>query len=688
MSAELFFEIGTEEIPAGFLTVARKDLESLVRKELKAARIAHGPIHTFATPRRLAIAVADMALEQERQELNVSGPPAKIAFDADGNPTKAAIGFAKTNGVEVSDLQQKETPKGAYLFIHKIVEGQPVETILPEMLVRIIQSIPFKKSMRWKDLDIRFARPVHWIVALFNGKPVPFRFGNIESGEFSRGHRFMAPESFPVTGLTNYLKEAEKHFVIPDPEKRKEIISAEIREIAGKLGGALNVDEDLLDEVAHLVEYPTAVCGSFEEKYLELPIELLVTTMKAHQRYFTVTGTDGRLLPHFITVANTRAEDPEVVRKGNERVLRARLADAMFFWKEDRKIRLEERLAALKNVVFQAKLGTSHEKVMRFRKLALDLAGQIAPETVKQVDRAALLAKCDLETQMVYEFPELQGIMGREYALLQGESPEVARAIHEHYLPVQAGGDLPSDLIGSFLSIADKVDTICGCFGVGLIPTGTADPFALRRSAIGILNIALKKDLTLSLQDLVDRSLTLLEKKLLRPAEEIKKDVIEFLRLRFFHILTSRGFPQDVVNAVLSASFDGPLDALNRIKALSRIKKEHDFEPLAVAFKRVMNIIKGGVQEAVNPELFASDAEKALYEAVTETAKKVRPQREAGNYGEALECIASMRAPVDRFFEEVLVMDKDPQVRTNRLALLTSVAGLFNGIADFSKISE
>ncbi len=688
MSAELFFEIGTEEIPAGFLTVARKDLEKLFRKELEAAHIAFGSIHTFATPRRLAIAIENVAIEQEKQELNVSGPPAKIAFDADGNPTKAAIGFAKTNGVEISDLQQKETPKGIYLFIHKVIEGQPVANILPEMLPRILNTLPFKKSMRWKDLDIRFARPVHWLVALFNGQVIPFSFGNLESGNLSRGHRFMAPEVFPVTDVKNYIEEAEKHFVIPDPEKRKEIIAGEIRQIAEQLGGSLNVDEELLDEVAHLVEFPSAVCGSFEEKYLELPVELLITTMKEHQRYFTVSGTDGRLLPHFITVANTRAEDPDVVRRGNERVIRARLADAMFFWKEDQKSRLEKRLDALKNVVFQAKLGTSFEKVMRFRDLALGLARQFAPQSVEFVDRAALLAKCDLETQMVYEFPELQGIMGREYALLQGEPPEVAKAIYEHYLPVQAGGDLPSDAIGSVLSIADKIDTICGCFGVGLIPTGTADPFALRRSAIGILNIALENGLALSLQSLVGHSLTLLKEKLTRPQEEVANDVIEFIRQRFFHLLTSQGFAQDVVNAVLSAAFDEPLDAFKRVEALAAIREKEDFEPLAIAFKRVMNIIKGGVPDEVNAELFTSDAEELLNDAVATTATKVRPLKEAGDYGDALENIAAMRGPVDRFFEDVLVMDEDPRVRTNRLALLTSVAGLFEGIADFSKIAD
>ncbi|NLC71503.1 MAG: glycine--tRNA ligase subunit beta [Desulfuromonadaceae bacterium] len=688
MSSELLLEIGTEEIPAGFLPPARKSLEDLLRKEFETARIPFQSICSFATPRRLTVAAEGVARQQQRQELSISGPPAKIAFDDQGNPTKAALGFAKTNGVEVSELKIVETPKGSYLHIAKVVEGQEVKGLLPDILAHVIASIPFRKSMRWKDLDVRFARPVHWIVALFDGEVVPFRFGELASGNHSRGHRFMAPEPFAVSGLEEYLREAEKRFVIPDPEKRKEIIRTEIETIAGRLQAKINMDEELVEEVAHLVEFPSAICGSFEEKYLQLPRELLITTMRANQRYFTLTGADGKLLPHFITIANTRAGDPEVVRRGNERVLRARLSDAMFFWKEDQKIPLESRLETLKNVVFQARLGTSYDKVMRIRQLSVSLADQFAPELAKAAERVALLAKCDLETLMVYEFPELQGVMGREYALLEGEAPEIAKAIYEHYLPIQAGGELPSGLLGSFVSIADKIDTLCGCFGVGLLPTGTADPFALRRGAIGILNIVIAQGFPLSLPDLVRQSLALLQDKLKRPAAEVKNDVIEFLRLRFLHILTSQGYPQDIVNAVLAASFDQPVDVLRRVEALARMKKSQDFEPLAVAFKRVVNIIKGGVAETVSESLLNAPSEKNLFRAITEVREKVMAQRETGDYPATLDTIASLRPAVDSFFDEVLVMDPDERLRTNRLALLTSVARLFEGIADFSKISE
>lgn len=688
MSAELFLEIGTEEIPAGFLPLAMADLERLLRKELETARIGFGAVKTFATPRRLAIAVAEVAAEQQRQELTLAGPSVKVAFDAEGNPTKAALGFARANGVEVSELSQVETDKGTYLYLSKVMEGRPTAELLPEMLPRLIAAIPFKKSMRWKDLDVRFARPMHWIVALYGGEVVPFTFGNLQSGNSSQGHRFMAPGKFTVTGVESWLAAAERHFIQPDPARRRELIAAGVAEAARAAGGSVNPDEKLLDEVSYLVEDATPLCGAFEEKYLALPRELLITSMREHQRYFTLIDGAGQLLPRFITISNTRAEDPSVVVRGNERVLRARLSDAMFFWNEDQKVKLESRLEALKSVVYQAKLGTSYEKVMRFRELANGLAAALDPEVAPLVDRAALLAKCDLETGMVYEFPELQGVMGREYAKLEGEDPRVALAIYEHYLPIQAGGQLPSDNVGAFVSLADKIDSICGCFGVGLIPTGTADPYALRRSAIGILNIVIDRGFRLSVPELVGRSLALLAPKLTRPAAEVQAEVVEFIRLRLVNMLATQGYPQDVVEAVLSAGFDDVLDALERVRALAELKGREDFEPLAVAFKRVGNIIKGGVDQAVDAGLFEAPCEGALWNALQQVQGTVLAATAAGRYGEALQAIAGLRAPVDAFFDGVMVMAKDDAVRNNRLALLTGVAALFQGIADFSRIAE
>ncbi|WP_303721709.1 glycine--tRNA ligase subunit beta [Malonomonas rubra] len=687
MSAELFLELGTEEIPAGFIPRALKDIERLLRQELENARIAYGEIRTFATPRRLAISIAEVARQQQRQELELTGPPARIAFDTDGKPTKAAVGFARTNGVGVDELQTIETEKGTYLFISKVIEGGESAEQLPEILPRVIGKIPFKKSMRWKDLDIRFARPMHWIVATYGGEVVPFTFGDLQSCNMSRGHRFMAPAEFSVNGAEDYLVKAEEHYVIPQIEKRRQLISEQLEALATELGGKINPDAELLEEVSFLVETPQALAGTIEDRFLQLPPELLITSMREHQRYFTLIDDNGKLLPHFITIANTLAKEPKVVVAGNERVLKARLSDAMFFWEEDQKKKLESRLEPLKKVVYQAKLGTSFEKIERFSELAIGLAQALAPADLELTKRAALLAKCDLETGMVYEFPELQGVMGREYALIEGENPRVAKAIFEHYLPTQAGGELPSDDVGAFVSVADKIDTICGCFSVGLIPTGTADPYALRRAAIGILAIILERGYEISIPELVEKSVALLEVKLLRPAGEVTDDVIEFIRLRLVNMLTGQDYPTDVVDAVLSAAFTEPVDAVERVKALAALKGREDFEPLAVAFKRVGNIIKGGVEQLVDPALFEADCEKQLYEQLQQVQSQVAELVVGRNYPAALEAIAGLRAPVDDFFDGVMVMVDDQAIKNNRLALLTSIAGLFKGVADFSRIA-
>jgi glycyl-tRNA synthetase beta chain len=687
MSAELFLEIGTEEIPAGFIPKALEDMQRLLCKELEQARIPHGRVQTLATPRRLCIVVDEVAARQQRQQLEITGPPARIAFDAEGQPTKAAEGFARTNGVDLAELQTIETPKGAYLYISKIVEGGETRDELPRILETLIAAIPFRKSMRWKDLDVRFARPVHWIVALYGGQLIPLTYGDLQSDKFSRGHRFMAPQPFEVSGLADYLVKAEAQFVIPQVEKRRELIEAQLAELAQQLGGRINPDAELLQEVSYLVETPQALAGKIEARFLELPPELLITSMREHQRYFTLLDEQGNLLPNFITITNTLARDPQVVISGNERVLRARLSDAMFFWYEDQKTSLESRLEPLKKVVYQAKLGTSYEKIERFRVLAMDIATQLNPQITALVERAATLAKCDLETGMVYQFPELQGVMGREYAKREQEDPRVARAIFEHYLPTQAGGELPSDDVGAFVSLADKIDTLCGCFSVGLIPTGTADPYALRRAAIGILSILLERNYALSIPRLVERSVELLAAKADRPLPEVKTAVVEFVRQRLLNMLTAQGYAADVVEAVLAARFDEPIDALARVKALTELKGRDDFDALAGAFKRVVNIIKGGTTQTVDPKLFEAACEEQLHQQLITLADRLKQQIEMRNYATALTAIAALRPAVDAFFDGVMVMAENPQVRNNRLALLTGVARLFTDIADFSRIS-
>jgi glycyl-tRNA synthetase beta chain len=687
MAQELLLEIGTEEIPAGFLPKAMGDMRNLIRRELDNAQLGYGDITTLATPRRLVLAVQAIDEHQSTLRSEVMGPAKRVAFDPEGKPTRAGEGFARGQGITVDQLVIVETDKGPYVCAKKEQAGRPTSELLTELLPRLINSISFKKSMRWKDLDVRFARPVHWIVALYGGAVVPFEFGNIPSGNQSQGHRFMAPGAFAVTDLAQYLKECERHFVIPDPDKRKAIIRGEIEKAAQGAGGNLLQDEELLEEVAYLVEYPSAVLGTFNADFLQVPREVLITSMRSHQRYFSLVDDAGKLMPAFITINNTLTEDPSVVVKGNERVLRARLSDARFFFDEDKKVSLDSRVEALKAVVYQTKLGTSYEKMERFRALAVILAEQLAPSLKNKTARAATLCKADLVSGMVGEFPEVQGVMGREYALIEGEDAEVAKAIYEHYLPIQAGGAIPSADIGAFVSIADKLDSICGCFGVGLIPTGTADPYALRRSAIGILSIILGRGYRLSLPSLVDRSLDLLHSKLTRPQTEVRSDVVEFLRLRLVNMLTGQGTPQDVVDAVLSASFEDVADALARVKALAELKGREDFEPLAVAFKRVVNIIKGGVGTPVDAALFESACEGALYDATKQVGTQVASLVDAGDYAAALLAIAGLRGTVDAFFDGVMVMADDEAVRTNRLALLTGVARLFEGIADFSRIA-
>jgi len=687
MSAkELFLEIGTEEIPAGFIPRALAEMEAMISRELTNARLTFGSVQTLATPRRLALAVKDIPSVQPDAEITATGPSVKAAYDADGKPTKAAEGFAKGQGVNVSELSTVVTEKGEYLCATKKAIGRPTHELLSEILPKLIADIPFKKSMRWGDLDVRFARPIHWIVALFDGIVVPFSFGTVESGTLSRGHRFMANTTFPVNGFANYLEECERHFVIPDPEKRKEIIRREAHRVAKAAGGHLLPDEELLDQIVFLAEYPSAVHGTFSPEFLKVPREVLITSMRSHQRYFSLVDDNGSLLPGFITINNTLTDDPSVVVKGNERVLRARLSDARFFFEEDRKVKLDDRVEALKKVVYQQKLGTSYEKMERFCTLATDLAQRLNPHIKGQTARAARLCKADLVSGMVGEFPEVQGIMGREYALLEGEEPAVANAIAEHYLPIQAGGELPASDIGAFVSIADKLDTVCGCFSVGLIPTGAADPYALRRATIGIISTITDKGYRLSLDALIAQALDLLSAKLIRPREQVAADIREFFRGRFVNLLAN-DYPADVIEAAVSASFDDLVQVRSRIAALTEFKANPDFEPLAVAFKRVGNIIKDGLDAPVDPGLFQDSAENGLYEAFHTVKNSVGGAINASRWQEALAEIATLRGPIDTFFEKVMVMAEDERVRANRLALLTAIARMFGQVADFSRIA-
>jgi len=686
MGKELLLEIGTEEIPAAFLPKAIKDMDEIIRKEFSARNIHHGEIRTMATPRRLCLYVADLSERLEDQMIEKLGPAKNIAFDKNGNPSKAALGFARAQGLDITELEMIVTEKGEYLCARKKIIGEDTRNLLPNILVKFIASIPFRKSMRWSNLEFRFVRPIHWILAIFGGEIIPFAIENIRSGNKSRGHRFMSPQDFVVGNFAEYLDKCRENFVIVDPEERGKMILEEAGKIASDVGGGIFCTEELLQTVIYLTEYPTAVRGNFDKEFLKIPKEVLTTSMISHQKYFPIVDNKRQLLPYFITINNTLARDPSVVARGNEKVIRARLTDAKFFFEEDQKTPLDAHFDKLKQVVFHTQLGTSYEKVMRLREIALYITNKINPALKKTVDRTAILAKADLETRMVYEFTELQGIMGREYALIAGENPVVAKAIYEHYLPVAAAGNLPETDEGAIVSIADKIDTIVGFFGINLIPTGTADPYALRRQALGIINIILSKQYVLELSELIEKSMEMLGSKLKRSTAETKTDVLEFFKGRFENQLISQGHSYDVVNAVLATGEANFARSLKKIEAMEAFKTHRDFEPLAVAFKRVGNIIKGAAFGFVDPEIFDSDEEKRLFDAYLKSKTQVIGYIERDDYRSALAELALLRAPVDDFFEHVLVMSKDEPVRLNRLALLKEISNLFHHIADFSKI--
>ena len=683
---EIFLEIGTEEIPAGFILRALTDMEESIRKSLSGARISFGEIKTFGTPRRLVLAVSEVAARQEDITVENQGPAKKVAYDEEGRPTKAMLGFAKGQGVDVKDVELRETPKGEYLYVVKEEKGLDTGQLLPEILSQLLTSFNFKKSMRWKDLENSFARPVHWIAALFGGKVIDITFGDIRSSNRSRGHRFHSPHEFEISSLDDYREKCRKARVIIDPEERISIIKEGIIKAAEAAGGRLIEDEGLLTEVANLVEYPVVLLGGFDREFLKLPRDVVIGAMREHQRYFSMEDNKGALLPNFITVSNTEAIDMSVVREGNERVLRARLSDAAFYYYEDLNIPLDDMVESLKSVVFQAKLGTSFEKVERFETLAGYLADELAPDLKNKVLRAAHICKADLVSGVVGEFAKLQGVMGRDYALKAGEDSEVAEAIFEHYLPRSADDILPSTQTGALVSIADKMETICGCFGVGLIPTGASDPYALRRQTLGTINIIIDKAYRLSLSTLADKALQSLGDKLLRDRDEVKIDILDFFRLRLIGLLTAKGNSVDVVDAVLAKGFDDVLDAVEVVKALSHLKGLPDFEPLAVTFKRVVNITKDFVSVGVDPSLFEKEAEQKLHSECHALSGDVMDLADKGKYKEALLKAAEIRPLVDNFFDDILVMAEDEEIKNNRLSLLKEVSNLFTRFADFSRI--
>ena len=691
----LFLEIGTEEIPAGYIKPALSAMASLLLKQLDTARIEHGTAKTYGTPRRLIISVEDVAAKQKSISFEIMGPPERIAFDDQGKPTIAAKKFAEKAGITPNKLQIKETAKGRYLYVHKTERGLSSVFVLKKILPKLILEIPFPKNMRWSDLQIEFARPVDSLLALLGNKIISFELApRIRSNRFTAGHMFMSPAKIKVENFSDYLAKLRKANVLVDISERKQAVEKEIEAAAAGIGGRVLADDALLDVVTNLVEIPFATAGRFDNAFLQLPKEILITAMREHQKYFAVIDSQGKLLNYFIAVNNTRAIDMDLVAKGHERVLRARLADARFFYEGDLKVPLTSWLEKLKGVLFQAGLGSMHAKTLRIEQLANFLADLVAPELKPDLTRAASLCKVDLVSQAVVEFPNLQGVMGRVYALKAGESKEVAFAVEEHYRPIRSGGILPQSLIGALLGIADKLDSICGCFTVGLIPTGASDPYALRRQGIGIIQILWDNKLAVSLNKLIKASVDLFAgytgEKPDQKSNQTVAGVFTFLKDRMSGILAEEGFSKDIIAAVISVSADNVQDVRNRVIALEKMKNKPDFEPLAAAFKRVVNILKkAGKQnnQAVNPDLFQEQAESDLHFACEKVKGAVAVNIAGGQLEQALLDIASLRDQVDTFFEDVMVMADDQKIQNNRLALLSGVAGLFAAIADFSKIS-
>jgi glycyl-tRNA synthetase beta chain len=691
----LLLEIGAEEIPAGYIRPALKALSSSLLQKLSDARIEHGNARVYGTPRRLAVNVENVARKQKSIKSEVIGPPAKVGFDENGMPTMAARKFAEKVGVPVSKLTVKETPRGSYLSAEKMERGLATQTLLKEILPEVILSIPFPKKMRWADLDIEFARPIHSILALLGRSIISFYLGNIKSGRYTYGHSFMAPGKIKLDVADDYLEKLRSSWVLADIEERRKMLERGITGVAQKLGGRILPDNELLDIVNNLVEYPVPVAGKFDETFLEVPDEVLINAMREHQKYFAVVDTDNKLMPSFIAVNNTVARDLSLAAKGHERVLRARLADAQFFYQGDLEVTDDERVEKLKGVLFQAKLGTMYEKIERVAKSGEYLASLVdyrpAPDTrdpdlKTQVSRAARLSKADLISQVVGEFPKLQGVMGRIYAIVSGEPPMVAAAIEEHYRPVYSGAPLPKTPVGAILSISDKIDSICGCFSVGLIPTGASDPYALRRQGIGIIQILRDKGFSFSLRELIQNSVAQFGEKSDPENIDLIEKVYRFLQNRIAYLLAEDGFSKDTVAAVLSVSCNNIPETWSRVGALEILKAKPDFEPLAVAFKRVVNIIKKAddFQAAdVDQKLFQHASEPALLAAYAAAKKKVEDHLGKDLFDQALVEIASLRDAVDAFFEGVMVMTDDMAVRRNRLAIAT----LFGGFADFSKLS-
>ena len=687
---DLLIELGTEELPPKALKKLIQAFEAGIKQGLEKAKLNFSAIKSYAAPRRMAVVVNDLQVRQQDRMVERRGPAVTAAFDEDGNPTKAVQGFARSCGVEVEDLEKMETDKGAWLVFKQQQKGAETSSLIADILQQSLADLPIPKRMRWGDLPGEFVRPVHWLVLLFGEDVIPVELLGVTSGRESRGHRFHHPEAIRIQSAQTYAPQLETEgHVLVDMTARREAIHGQVLELATQLGGEAILNEDLLDEVTGLVEWPVALSGSFDQRFLELPSEALISSMEEHQKYFAVRDKVGNLLPHFITICNIESRDPAQVIAGNERVILPRLSDSVFFWETDRKQPLAERQQKLKTIVFQNKLGSVFDKSARVAKLAAVIASEIGGDK-KLAERAALLAKCDLVTEMVGEFPDLQGIMGRYYARLDGEHDEVCEALDEQYLPRFSGDALAQTKTGQAVSLAEKIDTLVGLFGIGQPPTGVKDPFALRRAALGALRIVIENKL--------DVDLALLLQQAEKGFDDLlsEADVTDQVKAYFFDRLRGysldQGFKADEFESVLAVQPTRPLDFMRRLDAVAEFRQLEQAEALAAGNKRIGNILRKNDAEgevgSIDDKLLSEPAELALASKLEAVSDQVKPLMAQADYAGVLRTLADMRETVDGFFDQVMVMADDLDVRHNRLALLNQTRALFIGVADISCLQE
>ncbi len=683
--AELVVELGAEEIPAWMLEGMADQFCRALLEGLRAERLDATVSAVWYTPRRVIVGLADIPVRQADLFETVTGPPKSVAFDSQGTPTRAALAFAQKNGVSLAKVKIIQTAKGEYLSAIRKTKGRSTRELLSGIIPEAVSRIQFPKAMHWTSDHFRFARPLRWIVALFAGRALKFQIADVRASDFTVGHRFMGRARIKVSSLSSLKDALHENGVIVDPGEREKRICEGLAREAAACGGTLLADPALLRTVVNLNEYPSIIRGSFESRFLELPQEILVTVMREHQKYFSVIGPNGMLLPVFLAAVNLEAENMEKIRQGHERVLRARLADGAFFWQTDRKTKLADRLAMLRNVLFQEKLGSYYDKTQRILNILPHLAevaecGQLSGSLLE----AGRLSKCDLVTEMVKEFTDLQGIVGGLYAREEGHSDAIWRAVYEQYLPKATNSPSPSTRVGALLSLADRLDTVCGCFSIGLIPSGSKDPFGVRRQGNGLLKILLDHNIDVSIDRLIEWSLSAHGVA----STDVSRDLKKFFEGRLRFLFEEEGHSYDCINAALSVGFESPVDARERVRALQSMHTEPDFLSVASNFKRIVNIL-GQAEEprdSVDPSKMAESAENALWGCYQEIHPKVENARKNRNYSEALHCLASMRQAVDRFFDEVLVMTEDPGIRGNRLAFLARLSRMFLSVADISQI--